>query len=424
MLSIISNKSLKVTDAVEYAELKSKEQEKILEPIILHNHLKLAEAFQVHRVSDDCFKGSSGYGYGDYGRDKLDQIYAHVFGAEAALVRPQIVSGTHAISLCLFGILKPGDRVLSITGQPYDTLLNVIGYPTETPCSLKELGVNYGQIDLTPAGLPDYYKIEKELKKPTKMVLIQRSRGYAWRNSFCIAEIEKLIKFVKKHSPETICFVDNCYGEFVEMKEPTQVKADLIAGSLIKNPGGGLAPYGGYIAGREELVERVTYKLTAPGIGAEVGTASGTVYRLLYQGLYMAPHIVGEALKGAIFTAALFSRLGYEVSPGETEQRTDIIQAIKLGSEEKIIRFCKALQLYSPIDSFVTPEAWDMPGYDNKVIMAGGTFIQGSTIELSADAPLRPPYAVYLQGGLSQEYVKISVTNAAIKLLEDVNNIY
>jgi cystathionine beta-lyase family protein involved in aluminum resistance len=421
LLSIISNKSITVTNAVEYADSKSKEQEKILEPIILHNHLKVAEAFRTHRVSDDCFKGSSGYGYGDYGRDNLDQIYAHIFGAEAALVRPQIVSGTHAISLCLFGILKPGDRVLSVTGQPYDTLLNVIGYPTETPCSLKELGVSYSQIDLKPNNLPDYHQIKKELQKPTKMVLIQRSRGYSWRSSFCISEIEKLIDFIKKNSPETICFVDNCYGEFVEELEPTQVKADLIAGSLIKNPGGGLAPIGGYIAGKEELVERVSYKLTAPGIGAEVASASGTIYRLLYQGLYMAPHIVGEALKGAIFTAALYSHLGYEVSPGIKEKRSDIIQAIKLGSEEKVIGFCKALQLFSPVDSFVIPEAWDMPGYDSKVIMAGGTFVQGSTIELSADAPLRPPYAIYLQGGLSQEYVKLAMIHAAMKLLEEKN---
>lgn len=419
MFSVINSESSTLKNAIEYAEQKTLKQGKIIEPIVLHNHLKVAKAFREFKVSDDCFKGSTGYGYGDYGRDTLDLIYAHVFGAEAALVRPQIVSGTHAISLCLFGILKPGDRLLAVTGQPYDTLLKVIGYPSETPCSLKELGVDYNQVELLPTGLPDYEKIAQELIKPTKMVLIQRSRGYAWRNSLGISEIENLISFVKKINPEVICFVDNCYGEFVEMEEPTQVKADLMAGSLIKNPGGGIAPCGGYIAGRGDLVERVSYKLTAPGIGSEVAASAGEVYRLLYQGLYMAPHAVAEALKGAIFTAALFSNLGYEVSPGPDDRRSDIIQAIKLGSEEKIVDFCKALQMYSPVDSHVIPEAWDMPGYEHKVIMAGGTFVQGSTIELSADAPLRHPYAIYIQGGLSSVYVKLAVTNAAIKLLEE-----
>lgn len=418
MFSVINSKSLTIKNAVEYAEHKTAEQGKILEPIVIHNHLKVAQAFRTFHVSDDCFRGSTGYGYGDYGRDTLDKIYAHIFGAEAALVRPQIVSGTHALALCLFAILKPGDRLLAVTGQPYDTLLKVIGHPAVTPCSLKELGVEYGQVDLLPSGLPDYEKIAQELLKPTKMVLIQRSRGYAWRNSIDIAEIKKLISFIKKIDSNIICFVDNCYGEFVEKEEPTQVQADIIAGSLIKNPGGGVAPCGGYVAGREDLVERVSYKLTAPGIGSEVASASGTVYRLLYQGLYLAPHVVSEALKGAIYTAALFSCLGYEVSPGPEDKRSDIIQAIKLGSEEKLIEFCKALQLYSPVDSHVVPEAWDMPGYNHKVIMAGGTFVQGSTIELSADAPLRLPYAIYLQGGLSLEYVKIAVTNAAIKLVE------
>jgi len=418
LFSVINSESLSIKEAVEYAENTTLEQEKKLKPLILHNHLKVAEAFQFHKISDDCFKGSTGYGYGDYGRDTLDKIYAHIFGAEAALVRPQIVSGTHAISLCLFGILRPGDRLLAVTGQPYDTLLKVIGHPLATPCSLKELGVNYSQVELLPNGSPDYTKIAQELKKPTKMVLIQRSRGYAWRNSLSIAEIEKLINYIKEIDSDIICFVDNCYGEFVEMVEPTQVKADLIAGSLIKNPGGGIAPSGGYVAGREDLVERISYKLTAPGIGAEVASSSGEVYRLLYQGLYLAPHIVAEALKGAIYTAALFSHLGYEVSPKTGEERTDIIQAIKLGSEEKIVRFCKALQSFSPVDSHVVPEAWDMPGYDSKVIMAGGTFVQGSTMELSADAPLRPPYIIYLQGGLSYDYVKIAVTKAAVKMLE------
>ncbi len=417
MLSINNNKSLQFEEGIRFAEAKTKEQENILNSIILHNHYKVLKAFQACRVSDDCFKGSSGYGYGDFGRDNLDDIYAHIFGSESAIVRPQIVSGTHAISLCLFGVLKPGDRILAVTGRPYDTLLKVIGYPSKTACSLTESGVNYSQVDLTPVGLPDYDKIEAELQKPAKIALIQRSRGYAWRNSISIEEIEKLIGFIKGINPEIICFVDNCYGEFVETREPTQVKADLIAGSLIKNPGGGLAPCGGYIAGREDLVERVSYRLTAPGIGAEVASAPGSVYRLLYQGLYMAPHAVAEALKGAIFAAALFSYLGYEVSPNADEKRSDIIQAIKLDTADKLINFCKAIQSNSPIDSFVTPEAWDMPGYDSKVIMAGGTFVQGSTIELSADGPLRQPYIIYLQGGLSFEYVKISIGNAVAAII-------
>lgn len=410
-----------LTRAVESAESKSLEAINRLKHVIEFNHFKVLRAFHDYKVSEECFRGSTGYGYGDYGRDLLDKLFARIFGAEDGLVRTQIVSGTHAISLCLFGILKPGDRVVAITGTPYDTLLKVIGYPKNTPGSLTELGVKYSEVNLTPAGFPDYEAIAESLKPDTKMVLIQRSRGYAWRPPLDIEQIAKLINHVKSVNPNIICFVDNCYGEFVEDKEPTEVNADLVAGSLIKNPGGGLAPTGGYIVGKKELIERVGYRLTAPGIGAEVGSTQGNIYRLLYQGLYIAPHAVAQALEGAIFSAALFAELGYRVSPSYSDKRSDIIQAIMLGSREKLIAFCQGLQEASPVDAHVVPEPWKMPGYEDEVIMAGGTFVQGSTIELSADSPVREPYVVYLQGGLSRDYVKIAVINAAKRLLQKGN---
>ncbi|MDS1030130.1 methionine gamma-lyase family protein [Bacillota bacterium LX-D] len=404
--------SKQIVEIAEKADEVSRQIINNYQSSIKYNHIKILNAFQKSNVYDECFKGSTGYGYGDYGRDTLEQLYANVFATESALVRTQIVSGTHAIALCLFGILKPNDRIISITGTPYDTLLKVIGYPEITPGSLREAGIKYEEIQLTPEGKPDYDAISLKLQTDTKMVLIQRSRGYSLRPSLTIEEIARLIKLVKAINPNIICFVDNCYGEFVEEKEPPQVGADLTAGSLIKNPGGGLAPSGGYIVGKENLIERISIRLTAPGIGKEIGSAPGYIYRLLYQGLYMAPHIVAQALESAIFAAALFSDLGYEVNPLAQEKRTDIIQTIKLCSKESLIAFCQGLQAASPIDAHVIPEPWAMPGYEDKVIMAGGTFVQGSTIELSADAPLRSPFAVYLQGGLSKDYAKIAIINA------------
>lgn len=418
LLYTVAKTNPQLLAAIDKAEQKTSHALEKLKPVIEYNHYKVLEAFRALKISDECFQGSTGYGYGDYGRDTLGRLFAKVFGAEAALVRTQIMSGTHAIALCLFGVLRPGDRVVAITGTPYDTLLKVIGYPQPSPGSLAELGISYSEVSLTAEGQPDYDAITKALTQETRMVLIQRSRGYAWRPSLSVKTISSLISHVKNIDPDIICFVDNCYGEFVEEQEPPQVGADLIAGSLIKNPGGGLAPTGGYIAGKENLIERVSYRLTAPGIGAEVGSASGEIYRLLFQGLYLAPHVVGQALEGAIFASALFKELGFEVSPAPEEKRSDIIQAIKLGSREKLIAFCRGLQTSCPVDSHVIPEPWDMPGYEDQVIMAGGTFIQGSTIELSADAPLREPYAVYLQGGLSRDYVKLAVINAAAHLLD------
>ncbi|MHB8171100.1 MAG: methionine gamma-lyase family protein [Thermincolia bacterium] len=375
------------------------------------NHRKVLKAFQNHQVSDYHLKGSTGYGYSDLGRDTLDKIYAQVFGTEAALVRGQIVSGTHAIALCLYGVLRPGDLLVSATGAPYDTLEEILGIRESTPGSLREYGVNYRQVDLTPDHQIDLVALEMVLEDSPKMVMLQRSRGYSWRPSFKIKTLAKVIQLIKEKSPNTVVFVDNCYGELVEELEPTQVGADLIAGSLIKNLGGGLAPTGGYVAGRQDLVEMASYRWTAPGIGAAVG-ASLDFNRVFYQGLFLAPHIVTEALKGAVFAAALMNRLGYPVSPQFDEERTDLIQAIGLGCRDKLIAFCQGLQQGCPVDSHVIPEPWDMPGYSEQVIMAGGTFIQGATLELSADAPMREPYAVYFQGGLSREYIKLGVLAA------------
>lgn len=391
-----------------------------LEVRAFDNHTRVLEAFKRNRVSDFHLKGGTGYGYGDAGREVLERIYADVFGGEAALVRGQIVSGTHAIALCLLGVLKPGDRLLSAQGAPYDTLAETIGIGSNKQGSLKSYGVEYQQVELLPDGHLDWDGIKKALKtSKINMVTIQRSRGYAWRPSLTISEMKELIDFIREQSPDTIIFVDNCYGELVENQEPLHVGADLIAGSLIKNPGGGIAPTGGYIVGRADLVELAATRWTAPGIGAEVGPTLEH-QRLLMQGIFLAPHIVTEALKGAVFAARLFERLGYEVSPHYQEYRTDIIQAIKLGNADRLIAFCRGLQSASPVDSYVAPEPDGMPGYEDAVIMAAGTFVQGASIELSADGPLREPYAVYLQGGLSKEYVKLGVLSAAQRVL-DIN---
>ncbi|NLY43859.1 MAG: hypothetical protein GX066_07805 [Clostridiaceae bacterium] len=390
---------------------------KTIDEISQYNQYKVLKAFQNQNISDSHFVETTGYGYGDLGRDSLDAVYADTFRCEDALVRHNIVSGTHAISLCLFGVLRPGDTLLSVTGKPYDTLEEVIGIRGRNNGSLKEMGVNYKQVDLTPQGKVDYEAIKHSITSNTKVAMIQRSKGYDWRPSLTIQEIEKIIGIIKEINPNTICMVDNCYGEFVEEKEPTEVGADLIAGSLIKNPGGGLAPTGGYIAGKKEYVKLASYRLTSPGIGKKCGASLG-MNRYLFQGFFMAPHIVAQSLKAALFCSALFHRLGFEVCPGPDEARTDIIQAIKFNSPDLVISFCQGIQKGAPIDSFVKPEPWDMPGYDSPVIMAAGAFIQGSSIELSADAPIKPPYIAYMQGGLIWNHAKLGIMIALQDMVE------
>lgn len=395
------------------------EQFKALDEIREYNQLKVLNALQEERVSDMHFTNSSGYGYGDVGRDTLDKVYARVFNAEAALVRPHFVNGTHAIGCALFGNLRPGDTLLSVCGSPYDTLHNIIGITKDTNIgSLKEYGVNYKQIELTSDGKVNISEMEEILKadKSVKMVHIQRSTGYGWRHSLYVDEIGEIISAAKKINPSVICFVDNCYGELVDTKEPTDVGADLIAGSLIKNIGGGIAPTGGYIAGKEEFVNQAAYRLTIPGIGGECGSTFG-VMRSLYQGLFLAPHIAMEAVKTAIFCARVMELLGYEVLPKYNTKRSDIIQAIKFNDKEKLIKFCKGIQAGSPVDSFVECEPWAMPGYEDEVIMAAGAFIQGSSIELSADAPIREPYIAYIQGGLTFDHAKIGILIALNRVL-------
>ena len=372
---------------------------------------------QDNGLSDTHFSQTTGYGYSDRGREILDSLYASVFKAEKGLVRSQIVSGTHALSLVLFGILRPSDELLSITGKPYDTMEEVIGIRGKGMGSLKEFGIIYRQVDLENDGTCNIEKIKQCINQNTKMVMIQRSRGYDTRNSLSIDYIEHIIKEIRKVSKDVVIFVDNCYGEFVEKKEPIEVGADIIAGSLIKNPGGGLAPTGGYIVGREDLVKKVSYRLTAPGIGDEIGATLGG-NRLMFQGLFMAPHVVSEALKGAVFTSRIMQKLGYETWPRFDEKRSDIIQAIKFNNKEELIAFCQGIQKGSPVDSFAVPMPWDMPGYEHQVIMAAGTFIQGASIELSADAPIKEPYIAFMQGGLVFEHVKLGVMIALSDILE------
>lgn len=375
------------------------------------NTFKVLECFRRHKVADHHFRTTSGYAYNDAGREKLEEVWADIFGAENALVRTQFVSGTHALATVLFGLLRPGDELLAVTGAPYDTMQSVIGYANPAPGSLKDFGVAYSELAMVNNSI-DWDNLKTFIKPNTKMALIQRSRGYSMRQPLSLADIAKTCAAIKAIKADCICFVDNCYGEFVDTLEPTDSGADIIAGSLIKNPGGGIAPTGGYIAGRKELVELAAYRLTAPGIGSEVG-ASLVDNRLLYQGLFMAPHVTAQALKGAIFAAAFFSLLGYQTLPALTEPRGDIIQAIELGSAEKMVAFCQGLQRYSPVDAHVRPEPSAMPGYADSVIMAAGTFIQGASIELSADGPMRPPFAVYLQGALTFEHAVIGIMGAA-----------
>lgn len=391
---------------------------KIYDEIREYNQLKVLKAFQEERISDNHFTNSTGYGYGDIGRDTLDLVYARIFNAEKALVRPHFVNGTHALGTALFGNLRPGDTILAVTGSPYDTLHSVIGISGEENIgSLKEYGVNYKQVDLVDGKI----NIEKALEmikddKSIKLIHMQRSTGYGFRNAFQVKELGESIKAIKELREDLIVFVDNCYGEFIDIIEPTDVGADLIAGSLIKNIGGGIAPTGGYIVGKEKYVEQASYRLTVPGIGAECGCTFG-VMKDFYQGLFLAPHVAIEALKGAIFCARIMELAGFEVLPKYNDKRSDIIQAIKFNDKEKLIKFCKGVQYASPIDSFVECEPWAMPGYSDEVIMAAGAFIQGSSIELSADAPIREPYIAYLQGGLTFDHAKIGVLIA-------LNNIF
>ena len=378
-----------------------------IDEIAEYNQLKVIKAMQDNRVSAGCFNYASVYGYDYQGRDTLEKVYASIFHTESALVRPQITCGTHALSLALAANLRPGDELLAPAGKPYDTLEEVIGIRPSNG-SLAEYGISYSQVDLLADGTFDYENIKKAINDKTKMVAIQRSKGYQTRPSFSVKQIGELITFVKGIKPDLVCMVDNCYGEFVETIEPSDVGADMTVGSLIKNPGGGLAPIGGYIAGREDLIDACGYRLTSPGLGREVGASLG-VMKDFYQGLFLAPTVSASALKGAIFAANIYEKLGFPVIPNGTESRHDIIQAVEFGIPEGVIEFCKGIQAAAPVDSYVTPEPWPMPGYDSDVIMAAGAFVQGSSIELSADGPIKPPYAVYFQGGLTWPHAKLGI---------------
>lgn len=407
----------------ELVPLINETEEKIKEVIIdidrvaERNQYRVLQSYQRNRVSDSHFNPSTGYGYDDRGRDTLEEIYAEVFGGEAGLVRSQIISGTHAISIALFGILRPGDELLYITGKPYDTLEEIVGLRGRGSGSLKDFHIDYQSVNLTNTGQIDFDLVRKSIKSNTKMIGIQRSKGYATRPSFTIAEIENMVKVVKGIKSDVVVFVDNCYGEFVEEQEPCHIGVDLMAGSLIKNPGGGLAKTGGYIVGKKDLVEACSYRMTSPGIGAEAGASLYSLQEM-YQGFFMAPHTVSQALKGAVFTSAFLERLGFNTSPKWDSKRTDLIQSVQFDDREKMIAFCQAIQFSSPINSHVTPYPSYMPGYEDDVIMAAGTFIQGASIELSADGPLRPPYVAYVQGGLTYGHVKMAICFAVDSLLE------
>jgi cystathionine beta-lyase family protein involved in aluminum resistance len=388
-----------------------------MEERIDKNQFRVLKSFQNHRVSDSHFIPTTGYGYDDIGRDTLEKIYAEVFGGEAGLVRPQIISGTHAISIALFGVLRPGDELLYITGKPYDTLEEIVGIRGSGIGSLKEFGINYQSVSLTDEGRVDFGEVAKQIKSNTKMIGIQRSKGYATRPSFTVEEIGEMVKFVKEIKSDVVVFVDNCYGEFVEDYEPCHVGADLIAGSLIKNPGGGIAKTGGYIVGKEKWVEACSYRMTSPGIGAEAGASLYSLQEM-YQGFFLAPHVVGQALKGAVFTAAILEKLGMNSEPKWNSKRTDLIQSVQFNDRDKMVAFCQAIQYASPINSHVTPYPSYMPGYEDDVIMAAGTFIQGASIELTADGPTRPPYVAYVQGGLTYSHVKMAICIALDNLIE------
>ena len=390
---------------------------KALDDLMAYNQYKVLDAFQKNNIRDLHFSWKTGYGYDDPGREALESVYADIFGTEAALVRPIIVNGTHALTLTLTGILRPGDEMIYCTGAPYDTLEEVIGIRGEGKGSLKEYGITYKQVELDENGGIDFAALKEAIGPATRMVCVQRATGYGWRAAITIEQIEEWASFVKAIDPSIICMVDNCYGEFLHMKEPTQVGVDVLAGSLIKNPGGGLALSGGYIAGREDLIEKVSYRMTSPGIGGECGLTFGQT-RSMMMGLFLAPRTVNGAVRGAVLCAEVFRRLGYEVCPGVDDDRSDIIQAVKLGSEEAVVAFCRGIQAAAPVEANVVPTPWDMPGYESPVIMADGCFIQGSSIELSADAPIREPYAVYFQGGLTYEHSRFGVIKA-VQALEE-----
>lgn len=381
-----------------------------------YNQLKVIQAMQECRVSEACLMGTTGYGYNDLGRDTLEEVYAKIFHAQDALVRPQITCGTHALALALLSNLRPGDELLSPAGKPYDTLEEVIGI-RESKGSLKEYGISYRQVDLLPDGKFNYEEIKRAIGDKTKLVTIQRSKGYQTRPTFSVSQIGELIAFIKDIRPDIICMVDNCYGEFVETIEPGDVGADMTVGSLIKNPGGGLAPIGGYIAGRKDCVENAAYRLTSPGLGKEVGASLG-VLSSFYQGLFLSPTVTAGALKGAVFAANIYEKIGFAVIPNSTESRHDIIQAVTFGKPEGVIAFCQGIQAAACVDSYVTPQPWDMPGYDSKVIMAAGAFVSGSSIELSADGPIAPPYAVFFQGGLTWQHAKFGILKSLQNLID------
>lgn len=409
----ISDRIVKMADEIEDS-LKERFEE--IDAIVECNQLKVLSAMQKHKLSDIHFAGTTGYGYNDAGRETLEKVYAEIFGTEAALVRPQITCGTHALALALMSNLRPGDELISPVGKPYDTMEEIIGI-RPSKGSLAEYGINYKQVELLEDGTFDYDKIKEAISDKTKMVTIQRSKGYLTRPTFSVGQIGELIHFIKEIRSDIICMVDNCYGEFVELQEPSNVGADMVVGSLIKNPGGGLAPIGGYICGTKECVENAYYRLTAPGLGSEVG-ATLNVNRSFFQGLFQAPQVVGGALKGAIFAANIYEKLGYACVPNATEERHDIIQAVTFHNPDKVVAFCEGIQYAAPVDSFVTPTPWPMPGYDCDVIMAAGAFISGASIELSADAPMHEPYTVYFQGGLSYHHAKYGILKSLARLEE------
>lgn len=414
-MTFVSNLTTETLALAEKIEEQVRSFHEDVEQMAFYNQQKVLAAFRKHQVSDYHLHPSNGYGYDDEGRDNLERVYAEVFGAEAAIVRPQIISGTHAITLSLFGVLRPGDELLYITGKPYDTLQSIVDGGDKDTGSLKDYKIGYRHVDLINNHDIDWEGVETAITPNTKMIAIQRSKGYATRPSFTIAQIKEMCTKIRALAPEAVIFVDNCYGEFVEAQEPTEVGADLMAGSLIKNPGGGLAKIGGYIAGRADLVEKCAYRMTSPGIGAEAGATLNTLGDF-YQGFFLAPHVVSQALKGAIFTSAMLEEIGMATSPHYAEKRTDLIQSVSFQTADQMIAFCREIQANSPINAHYAPEPAYMPGYEDDVIMAAGTFIQGSSIELTADGPIRPPYTAFVQGGLTYEHVKFAICSAVQKI--------
>ena len=406
----------KVLELIKQAEKEVLSEYEALDDIMAYNQYKVLSALQKNRIADMHFAWNTGYGYDDPGREAIERVYADIFGTEAALVRPTIVNGTHALAITLMGVLRPGDEVIYCSGGPYDTLEEVIGIRGEGKGSLKDYGITYKQVELLPDGSIDLETLGKTISDRTRMVSVQRATGYGWRKSITVNQIETLTKFVHQIRADIVCMADNCYGEFLDIKEPTNVGIDVMAGSLIKNPGGGLALTGGYVCGRDDLIEKISYRMTCPGIGGECGLTFGQT-RSMLQGIFMAPKVVNGAVKGAILCAKVYEMLGYEVCPGTKDDRSDIIQAVKLGSPEAVVAFCEGIQAAAPIDAHVSPVPWEMPGYESEVVMAAGAFVQGSSIELSADAPIREPYNVYFQGGLTYEHSKFGV-------LKSVNQLY